>query len=118
MLTLCISFSRNGYINISGFVLQNCPKKGLKKILIYCRLHQYEIPNALPVWISLYGLNLSYLLFLCLKIAIYFLNLHIRSKKYIGQNRQKMKTGSLVNFKLRNVSLKINLQIKNIKIIK
>ena len=54
-------------------------------------------------WISLYGLNLSYLLFLCLKIAIYFLDLHIRSKKYIGQNRQKMKTGSLVNFKLSNV---------------
>ena len=56
--------------------------------------------------------------FLCLKIAIYFLDLHIRSKKYIGQNRQKMKTGSLVNFKLSNMSLKINLQIINIKIIK
>ena len=46
------------------------------------------------------------------------LDLHIRSKKYIGQNRQKMKTGSLVNFKLSNMSLKINLQIINIKIIK
>ena len=55
--------------------------------------------------------------FLCLKIAIYFLDL-FRSKKYIGQNRQKMKTGSLVNFKLSNMSLKINLQIINIKIIK
>ena len=49
---------------------------------------------------------------------LYFLDLHIRSKKYIGQNRQKMKTGSLVNFKLSNMSLKINLQIINIKIIK
>ena len=49
---------------------------------------------------------------------LYFLDLHIRSEKYIGQNRQKMKTGSLVNFKLSNMSLKINLQIINIKIIK
>ena len=58
--------------------------------------------------------------FLCLKITIYFLDLHIRSKKYIGlgQNRQKMKTGSLVNLELSNMSLKINLQIINIKIIK
>ena len=67
------SWGSHGYTNISGFVLQNCPKKGLKKILIYCRLHQYEIPNALPVWISLYGSNLSYLLFLCLKINCYLL---------------------------------------------